>query len=72
MPTILRIGSYRFFFYAGDRDEPQHIHAEPRVRGQVLFFAIFSYFFEGNYEAVYRGGYKLREVGEFLGFTTQG
>lgn len=28
MPTILRIGPYRFFFYAGDRDEPIHIHVE--------------------------------------------
>jgi Domain of unknown function (DUF4160) len=28
MPTVLRIGAYRFFFYAGDRDEPQHIHVE--------------------------------------------
>jgi len=28
MPTVLRIGSYRFFFYAGDRDEPYHIHVE--------------------------------------------
>lgn len=28
MPTILRIGPYRFFFYAGDRDEPQHVHVE--------------------------------------------
>lgn len=28
MPTVLRVGSYRFFFYAGDRDEPQHIHIE--------------------------------------------
>ncbi len=28
MPTILRIGPYRFFFYAGDRDEPPHIHVE--------------------------------------------
>jgi len=28
MPTILRIGSYRFFFYAGDRDEPPHLHME--------------------------------------------
>ena len=28
MPTVLRIGPYRFFFYAGDRDEPQHIHVE--------------------------------------------
>ena len=28
MPTILRIGPYRFFFYTGDRDEPEHIHVE--------------------------------------------
>jgi hypothetical protein len=28
MPTILRIGPYRFFFFAGDRDEPPHIHVE--------------------------------------------
>ena len=28
MPTVLRIGPYRFFFYAGDGDEPPHIHVE--------------------------------------------
>lgn len=28
MPTVLRIGPYRFFFYAGDRDEPRHVHVE--------------------------------------------
>jgi len=28
MPTVFRIGSYRFFFYSGDRDEPVHIHVE--------------------------------------------
>ena len=28
MPTILRLGSYRFFFYAGDYDEPYHVHIE--------------------------------------------
>jgi hypothetical protein len=28
MPTLLRIGPYRFFFYAGDRQEPPHIHVE--------------------------------------------
>lgn len=28
MPTVLRIEAYRFFFYAGDRDEPPHIHIE--------------------------------------------
>ncbi len=28
MPTVLRIGSYRFFFYSSDRDEPIHVHIE--------------------------------------------
>lgn len=26
MPTVLRIGPFRFFFYAGDGHEPAHIH----------------------------------------------
>ena len=28
MPTVLRIASYRFFFYSGDREEPPHVHVE--------------------------------------------
>jgi len=28
MPTVLRIGPYRFYFYAGDRDEPEHVYVE--------------------------------------------
>lgn len=28
MPTILRKGPYRLFFYAGDREEPIHVHVE--------------------------------------------
>jgi hypothetical protein len=28
IPTVLRIGPYRFFFYAGDRDEPPYMHVE--------------------------------------------
>ncbi len=28
MPTVLRIGSYQFFFYAGDAVEPKHVHIE--------------------------------------------
>jgi hypothetical protein len=28
MPTVLRHGPYRFFFYAGDIDEPPHVHVE--------------------------------------------
>ena len=28
MPTVLRSGPYRVFFYAGDRHEPPHVHIE--------------------------------------------
>jgi hypothetical protein len=28
MPTVLKHGPYRFFFYVSDRDEPQHVHVE--------------------------------------------
>ena len=28
MPTVLRSGPYRFFFYAGDGNEPPHLHIE--------------------------------------------
>jgi hypothetical protein len=28
MPTIFKIGPYRFFFYSSDRDEPIHVHVE--------------------------------------------
>jgi Domain of unknown function (DUF4160) len=28
MPTVLRSGPYRFFFYSGDRAEPPHVHVE--------------------------------------------
>jgi hypothetical protein len=28
MPTVLRIGPYRFFFYASDREEPPHVHVK--------------------------------------------
>ncbi|GEM86806.1 DUF4160 domain-containing protein [Meiothermus granaticius] len=28
MPTVLRHGPYRFFFYANENDEPAHIHVQ--------------------------------------------
>lgn len=37
MPTLLRIGPYRFFFYAGDYDEPPHVHVE-REDGVAKFW----------------------------------
>jgi hypothetical protein len=43
MPTVLKVGSYRLFFYAGDRDEPAHVPCISNVRirwpnfGSILF-----------------------------------
>jgi hypothetical protein len=28
MPTIFKIGPYRFFFYSSDENEPVHVHIE--------------------------------------------
>ena len=28
MPTVLRVGPYRLFFYSGDGREPPHVHVE--------------------------------------------
>ena len=28
MPTVLRVGPYRFFFYSNENQEPAHIHIQ--------------------------------------------
>lgn len=28
MPVVTRIGSYRFFFYSNENDEPPHVHVQ--------------------------------------------
>ena len=37
MPPVLRIGPFRFFFYAGDGNEPPHVHVE-RDGGEAKFW----------------------------------
>lgn len=39
MPTILRIGPYRLFFYSSDRGEPVHIHVQ-RDRAVAKFWVL--------------------------------
>jgi uncharacterized protein DUF4160 len=28
MPTVLRVGRYRFFFFSNENNEPSHIHVK--------------------------------------------
>jgi hypothetical protein len=37
MPTVYRNGPFRFFFYAGDGDEPPHVHVE-RDNGEAKYW----------------------------------
>ncbi|MEF8794436.1 DUF4160 domain-containing protein [Thiohalorhabdus sp.] len=37
MPTVLRRGPYRFFFYSNEEGEPPHIHVQ-RERGLAKFW----------------------------------
>jgi len=37
MPTVLRVGPYRFFFYVGDRNEPPDGHVR-RDRKEAKFW----------------------------------
>lgn len=37
MPTILRVGEYRFFFYSSDRNEPPHIHVESQNKSAKIW-----------------------------------
>ncbi len=33
MPTVLRVGPYRFYFFSADKDEPPHVHVD--VQGRI-------------------------------------
>ena len=56
MPTVLRVGPYRFFFYASDRDEPPHIHVERDDSAKVAKFWLRPVRLERS------GGFSRREI----------
>jgi Domain of unknown function (DUF4160) len=37
MPTVARIGPYRFFFFSNEGDEPPHIHVQREQRHAKLW-----------------------------------
>ncbi len=37
MPTVLRVGPYRFFFYSDERQEPPHAHVESAEKRAKLW-----------------------------------
>jgi hypothetical protein len=55
MPTVLRNGPYRCFFYAGDREEPPHVHVERDVN--------VAKFWLDPVRLVVSGGFRSAEMG---------
>lgn len=54
MPTVLRSGPYRLFFYSSDGDEPPHVHVE-RDENTAKFWL-------GSVRLQSSGGFKPAEV----------
>lgn len=54
MPTVLREGPFRFFFYSGDRREPPHVHVR-RDNHEAKFWL-------NPVELAYSGGLSRSEV----------
>ena len=57
MPTALRIGPYRFYFYSYDCDEPRHIHID-RENTSAKFWLDVDVSLVENY------GYSRKELRE--------
>ncbi len=58
MPTVFKLGPYRYFFYAGDRDEPLHIHVERNDK--IAKFWLDPIRLENS------GGFSRAEIGQIL------
>ncbi|MDQ6733109.1 MAG: DUF4160 domain-containing protein [Nitrospirota bacterium] len=59
MPTVLRVGPYRFFFYAADREEPPHVHVEREDK--IAKFRLDPIRLQGS------GGFARTEIGRIQG-----
>ncbi len=56
MPTVLRVGRYRFFFYSNEDQEPPHVHVE--AEGDQAKFWLRSVRLASNH------GFKAHELNE--------
>ncbi len=54
MPTVLRVGPYRFFFYSNEGNEPPHVHVEA---GEHL-----AKFWLDPVQCVHTGGFSAKAV----------
>jgi hypothetical protein len=56
MPTVLRVGRFRFFFFSNEGEEPPHIHIQ--AAGKEAKFWLFPVELEENF------GFNGRELNQ--------
>jgi hypothetical protein len=57
MPTVLRIGRYRFFFYSNEGQEPPHIHIRATGNEAKFWLTPVALAFNHGYR-----GHELNEI----------
>jgi len=63
MPTVKRIGPYRFYFYSNENDEPPHIHVDRDALSAKFWLSPVA--FASN------KGFSSRELREIEGHTQE-
>ena len=63
MPTVLRIGPYRFYFYSRENNEPAHIHVDSNGRDAKVWLA--------NLDFAYNYGFSAKELTQILGLVKE-
>ena len=62
MPTVLRVGRFRFFFFSNESQEPPHIHIKAAENEAKFWFdpvgLAFNYGFRGR---------EMNEIGGLVG-----
>jgi len=57
MPTVLRIGRFRFFFYSNENNEPPHIHVKAAENEAKFWLNLVRLAFNHGYRS-----HELNEV----------
>ena len=64
MPTVLRIGPYRFSFYGSDETEPSHVHVK-RDRSEAKFWI------EPSVRLAIQKGFAAHEINNLMKLVTE-
>jgi hypothetical protein len=63
MPTVLRIGPYRFFFYSNGNSEPAHVHVRSGEKEAKFWLS--------PVRLTFNHGYRIRELTEIESLVVQ-